>query len=99
MAMPSTVWSGHLHFGLVVIPVRLLVGARTKVTRFRRLYRKPINEGPSVTSCPSFSHDREDHDYDLNDGVGETRSMPEQKNGRHMARHEYSAFRQVLQSE
>jgi hypothetical protein len=25
--------------------------------------------------------------------------MPEQKNGRHMARHEYSAFRQVLQSE
>jgi len=99
MAMPSTVWSGHLHFGLVVIPVRLLVGARTKVTRFRRLYRKPINEGPSVTSCPSFSHDREDHDYDLNDGVGETRSMPEQMNGRHVARHEYSAVRQVLQSE
>lgn len=96
MAMPSAVWSGHLHFGLVVMPVRLLVGARTKVTRFRRLYRKPI---PSVTSFPSFSHDREDHDYDLNDGVGETRSMPEQKNGRHMARHEYSAFRQVLQSE
>jgi hypothetical protein len=25
--------------------------------------------------------------------------MPEQKNGRHMARHEYSAVRQVLQSE
>ncbi len=23
--MPSAVWSGHLHFGLVVMPVRLLV--------------------------------------------------------------------------
>ena len=51
--MPSAVWSGHLHFGLVVMPVRLLVAARTKTTRFRRLYGKPVNEGSSVTSFPS----------------------------------------------
>src|SRR4030088_2215266 len=99
MAMPSAVWSGHLHFGLVVMPVRLLVAARTKTTRFRRLYRKPVNEGPSVTSLPSFSHDPEDHDSDLNERLGETRSTPEEINGRHTARHQYSTIRQVLQSE
>src|SRR5207248_6344911 len=52
--MPSAVWSGHLHFGLVVMPVRLLVAARTKMTRFRRLYRKPANDSLSVTSSPPF---------------------------------------------
>ncbi|MGA9392892.1 MAG: Ku protein [Candidatus Sulfotelmatobacter sp.] len=94
MAMPSAVWSGHLHFGLVAMPVR------TKTTRFRRLYRKPITEGPSVASFPSFSHDPEDHESDLNDGVRETtRSAPEPMNGRETARHEYSAVRQVLQAE
>ena len=97
--MPSAVWSGHLHFGLVAMPVRLLVAARTKTTRFRRLYRKPVNEGPSVTSFPSFSHDREDHDSDPNEGVGETRSTPEEMNGRHTGQYQYSTVRQVLQSE
>jgi DNA end-binding protein Ku len=99
MAMPSAVWSGHLHFGLVAMPVRLLVAARTKTTRFRRLYRKPINQGPSVTSSPSFSHDPEDQEPDLNDGVEETQSTPEQINDRNTGRHQYSAVRQVLQSE
>jgi len=99
MAMPSSVWSGHLHFGLVVMPVRLLVAARTKTTRFRRLYRKPVNESTFVTSFPSFSHDLEDHDSDLTEGVGETRSTPEEMNGRQTAQHQYSPVRQVLQSE
>ena len=31
-AMPSSVWSGHLHFGLVAMQIRLLVAARTKTT-------------------------------------------------------------------
>src|SRR5438270_83644 len=53
VAMPSAVWSGHLHFGLVVMPVRLLVAARTKATRFRRLHRKPVNHLPSATDFPS----------------------------------------------
>ena len=95
--MPSAVWSGHLHFGLVAMPVRLLVAARTKTTRFRRLYRKPVNGEPSA-SFPSFSHDHQDQDSDFNDGIGETRSMPEE-NARHTTGHQYSTVRQVLQSE
>jgi len=97
--MPSAVWSGHLHFGLVAMPVRLLVAARTKTTRFRRLYRKPVNESTYVSSFPSFSHDLEDHDSDLTEGVAKTQSMPEDMNGQHTAEHQYSAVRQVFQSE
>ena len=97
--MPSAVWSGHLHFGLVMMPVRLLVAARTKTTRFRRLYRKPVNEAPSVASFPSFSHDDQDQDSDLNEEVGETRSTPEEMNGRETAGHQYSTVRQVLHSD
>jgi DNA end-binding protein Ku len=96
--MPSAVWSGHLHFGLVVMPVRLLVAARTKTTRFRRLYRKPVTES-TLTSFPSFSHHLEDSDSDLSDGVREPQSMPEKMNSRHTAGHQYSTVRQVFQSE
>jgi hypothetical protein len=77
--MPSAVWSGHLHFGLVVMPVRLLVAARTKTTRFRRLYRKPVKES-TLTSFPSFSHDLEESDSDLTEGVREPQSMSEEMN-------------------
>src|SRR5437763_12653664 len=97
--MPSALWSGHLHFGLVAMPVRLLVAARTQTTRFRRLDPKPGNESPFITSSPSFSHEREDRDSDLNDRVEETRSTPEEVNGRHATRQEYSTVRQVMQSE
>jgi len=96
--MPSAVWSGHLHFGLVVMPVRLLVAARTKTTRFRRLYRKPVKES-TFTSFPSFSHDLE-HQKELAEEVGETPSTPEEMNSQDMAAgHEYSPVRQVFQSE
>ena len=97
--MPSAVWSGHLHFGLVVMPVRLLVAARTKTTRFRRLYRKPIKESAVVTSFPSLSHDLEDYDSDLTERVVETRSTPGDRTSRPAAPDEYSTVRQVLQSE
>ena len=97
--MPSAVWSGHLHFGLVAMPVRLLVAARTKTRRFRRLYRKPGNEDPSATLFTSFSRDRQDQDSDPNDGIGQTRSTPQQPDARHTERHQYSTVRQVLQSE
>jgi DNA end-binding protein Ku len=99
MGMPSVVWSGHLHFGLVVMPVRLLVAARTTTTRFRRLYRKPINKSTDVTSFPSFSHDLENHDSDLTEEVADTQSRPEDMNGQHTAEHQYSAVRQVFQSQ
>ena len=82
--MPSAVWSGHLHFGLVVMPVRLLVAARTKTTRFRRLYRKPVSESIFVTPFRSFSHDLEDHNPDISEVVRETRSTPEETDGRNI---------------
>ena len=88
--MPSAVWSGHLPFGLVAMPVRLLVAARTKTRRFRRLYRKPVNADPSATSFPPFSHARQGQDSDLNDGIGETRSTPEEINARQTRGHQYS---------
>jgi DNA end-binding protein Ku len=97
--MPSAVWSGHLHFGLVVMPVRLLVAARTKTTRFRRLYRKPIKESSVVTTFPSFSHDDQYDDSALTEKVRKMRSAPEDTSDRHAGRHEYSTLRQVLQSE
>jgi DNA end-binding protein Ku len=81
------------------MPVRLLVAARTKTTRFRRLYRKPLNENTIVSSFPSFSPDLEEHDVDPTQGVEETRSTPEEMNGRDTARHQYSTVRQVFQSE
>jgi DNA end-binding protein Ku len=104
MAMPSAVWSGHLHFGLVAMPVRLLVAARTKTTRFRRLYRKPVNESTLVASFPSFSRDLEDQnsegrDSDLTEEVGERPFTPEEMNDWNTPQHQYSTVRQVLQSE
>jgi DNA end-binding protein Ku len=97
--MPSAVWSGHLHFGLVAMPVRLLVAARTKTTRFRRLYRKPVDADPSATSFASFSPDRQGQDFHPYDGIGKTRSTPEETDARHTEPHQYSTVRQVLQSE
>jgi len=35
-----------------------------------------LDEVAPVKPFPSSSHEREDHDSDLNDGVGETRSTP-----------------------
>jgi DNA end-binding protein Ku len=95
--MPSAVWSGYLHFGLVAMPVRLLVAARAETTRFRRLYRKPVNGGPSASS-PPFSHGHQDQASELNDEIGETQSTPEE-NAQHTTGHQYSTVRQVLQSE
>ena len=97
--MPSAVWSGHLHFGLVAMPVRLLVAARTKTTRFRRLYRKPVHENSFGSSFPSFSHDLKEDDSDLTHGVEETRPTPEEMNGHNTAQHQYSTVHQVFQSE
>src|SRR5882724_11675142 len=37
--MASTVWKGHLSFGLVSIPVRLVRAARAERVKLRQLYR------------------------------------------------------------
>ena len=37
--MPSSVWSGHLTFGLISMPVRLFSGARSSGISFHMLHR------------------------------------------------------------
>ena len=37
--MPSSVWSGHLTFGLISMPVRLFSGARSSGIGFNMLHR------------------------------------------------------------
>lgn len=89
----SAVWSGHLHFGLVAMPVRLLVAARPKTTRFKRLHRKPINRFLPETLLPS-SRD------DYSDVRDESRRTSEAYlSGSGEGTYEYAPVRQVLQSE
>ena len=68
--MPSAVWSGHLHFGLVIMPVRLLVAARPKTTSFRRVYRRTGNHVVPPMQLPSSKQALEDEDSYF-DGAGE----------------------------
>lgn len=96
--MPSAVWSGHLHFGLVVMPVRLLVAARTKTIRFRRIHRKPAN-GKAFVSFSSFPHDHEDNDSGQTSDVAHSPFMSEEMNDRGAPAHQYSSVRQVFRSE
>src|SRR5579884_3848632 len=39
--MPTTIWKGHLSFGLVTIPVKLYRAARAEKVSFHQLYRSP----------------------------------------------------------
>src|SRR5205814_10298613 len=98
--MPSAVWSGHLHFGLVVMPVRLLVAARTKTTRFRRLHRKPAKPFLPTASFPSFASEADDESsyMDDRDERGSDGSDCRLASGETTS-HEYDPVRQVLQSE
>jgi DNA end-binding protein Ku len=53
--MASTVWKGHLTFGLVSIPVRLVRAARAQRVSLRQLYRpRPaaVVDTPTVCSMP-----------------------------------------------
>ena len=53
--MATTVWHGHLTFGLVSIPVRLFKAARSEKIRFRQLYRstaaRPAGPKPEALSA------------------------------------------------
>jgi DNA end-binding protein Ku len=96
--MPSAVWSGHLHFGLVVMPVRLMVAARPKTTRFRRLYRRPSNDVMPPMQLPSSKQTLED-EASYSDGAGEsgvdTHNHESSVRG---TQYDYAPVRQVLQS-
>src|SRR5579871_6118813 len=91
--MANTVWNGHLHFGLVVMPVRLLVAARPKTTRFRRLHRKPSK--PLMRfPWPSTGEDDDSYSESPNDSPDNHQpSIPE------TAYYDYAPVRQVFQSE
>jgi hypothetical protein len=49
--MASTVWRGHITFGLISVPVRLVRAARSERVRMRELYKvAPQATAPSRTS-------------------------------------------------
>ncbi len=56
--MATTVWRGHLAFGLVSFPVRLYRAARAEKISFRRLYR-PAPEPPRIAIAPEPEPERE----------------------------------------
>src|SRR6266478_2628431 len=58
--MASTVWKGHLTFGLVSIPVRLVRAARAERLNLRQLYRpRPAQEpDSSVRAMPEKAANR-----------------------------------------
>jgi hypothetical protein len=97
--MPSAVWSGHLHFGLVVMPVRLLVAARPKTTRFRRLYRSTGNHVMPPMQLPPSRQTFADEDS-YSDGAGESGiDTHNRESSVRATQYDYAPVRQVLQSE
>ena len=96
--MPSAVWSGHLHFGLVIMPVRLLVAARPKTTSFRRVYRRTGNHVVPPMQLPSSKQALEDEDSYF-DGAGEAGDTHNRESSIRGAQYDYAPVRQVFQSE
>lgn len=52
--MASTVWKGHLTFGLVSIPVRLFRAARAEKVHLHQLYRAPRRQQPEPEPDPEL---------------------------------------------
>src|ERR1700720_4703505 len=50
--MPSSVWSGHLTFGLISMPVRLFSGARSSGISFNMLHRPDKQRVKQEYVCP-----------------------------------------------
>jgi hypothetical protein len=97
--MPSAVWSGHLHFGLVVMPVRLLVAARPKTTRFRRLSRRPGNHVVPPMQLPSSKQSLEDEDSYSDGAVEPGVDTHNRESSVRGTQYDYDRVRQVLRSE
>src|SRR5690348_9375745 len=51
-AMPSSVWSGYLTFGLISMPVRLHSGARSNHISFNMLHRDDLSRVKQQLYCP-----------------------------------------------
>src|SRR5438105_12947364 len=97
--MPSAVWSGHLHFGLVVMPVRLLVAARPQTTRFRQLYRRPSNHVMPPMQPPWSKQTLEDEDSYSDEAVESSVDTHNRESSVRGTQYDYAPVRQVLQSE
>lgn len=50
--MASTVWKGYLTFGLISVPVRLFVAARTERISFNQIHEKCGSRIKQLTWCP-----------------------------------------------
>jgi non-homologous end joining protein Ku len=63
--MAVTVWKGHLTFGLVSIPVRLVRAARHETVGFHQLYRAepvPTQTAAAPRNCPREDPENKDSD-------------------------------------
>src|SRR5262245_1106064 len=49
--MASSVWKGHLTFGLVSVPVRLVVAARSETISFNQLHKSDNSRVKQVLYC------------------------------------------------
>jgi DNA end-binding protein Ku len=107
--MRSVVWTGHLHFGLVVLPVSLFAAARTETTRFRRIHRrkKPVGRAlPGSLAYLNEGYDPADRyaadprtPYPLTDSQNDVGAENHFDSNEATEEYEYSPVRQVLQSE
>jgi DNA end-binding protein Ku len=96
--MRSVVWTGHLHFGLVVMPVSLFAAARPETTRFRRIQRtkKIPNAGMAQYLAAGTEYGR--CDWSADNGIGEL-PVGESDARSPSIQYEYAGVRQVLKSE
>ncbi|MFL6437161.1 MAG: Ku protein [Terriglobales bacterium] len=103
--MRSVVWTGHLHFGLVVMPVSLFAAARPETTRFKRIHRRKKPVGRALPE--SLSYFPTDQREATAPGSRYPLSRAQQNDGLESydsdaasasTEYEYSAVRQVLQS-
>jgi len=82
--MPSTIWKGHLTFGLVSIPVKLFRAARAEKVSFRQLHagtgarvrQSLVAEAPPEPDYDQFAGEPEDEDAPPQRGSVIQRSAP-----------------------
>jgi len=103
--MRAVVWTGHLHFGLVVMPVSLFAAARPESTRFKRIHRRKKPVGRALPEPLSYLHTGQHEatspgsQYPLSRAQESTGMETYDSNGASgNTEYEYSAVRQVLQS-
>ncbi len=49
--MPSTIWKGHITFGLISLPVRLTAAARSETISFNQLHKQDSSRVKQVLYC------------------------------------------------